>query len=696
MANFPEDITNIPTAPTLGLGIEEIIPSVPNKIVDVDSGEIPIVMPKFSSTSFRKTDSSTQKIKSSTTDKDEDFDINVLDQDLIEQTDQLSENILGNDSISDPEVPTVSTTTTMTVKQIDNTNIGHVPEVDMNETPHQTPVEEEKIVLQNMHLAQTDNPVEEKKDTPKEHAQVVQLDQQPATKKETINPVQITQNSVVKPSQRSVVTKPISIEDEDIQLDFRASGKQEIKPVEVGLESVAFEPFNPNTPDTMRTDEDAASIIIPNVTEDTFQKFIEKIEGIAKTKDKEAIRNIRLKNEDPKTYEHRLLKSAEFNTDRQASEKDALKAAIDNNHKVVSSVDLDGETYRDKKTSQSQLNRFENGSIVASNDSFPLAMALLGGIRKVHFYNSGFWVVVRPPLISELHTYYTRCDQSSAMYGKLFGQLAYLPADVEIVRAGLDLFKSCVVTSNLENCKVDNTLERCLSSQDEDTYLWAMASLMFPEGATAEYVCANDNCHYIDRATIDISQMRFFDYTRLGVEAIKYCHSSEKRTETDIANYKDNILKTTKAFPLDTEWSVHIADPSMFDKLESKSMFVDDMRNVLELDAFGDIDDYIKARYYKILAPWINKISFTRSSDGKKVFFEDRDAVNRITEALQLRISSLPQAVTDHIKNTKISYYCYSYNACPKCNKVPETEINGLIPCDMQQSFFSLTTEVLK
>ena len=120
------------------------------------------------------------------------------------------------------------------------------------------------------------------------------------------------------------------------------------------------------------------------------------------------------------------------------------------------------------------------------------------------------------------------------------------------------------------------------------------------------------------------------------------------------------------------------------------------MAQTLQLSDYTEIDNYISARYFKILAPWISQVSFTRRSDGKRIFFNDRYGIDKIVDALQLKFDNLPEIVTKHKNKTKISYYCYSYTKCPSCGAVPPAEIDGLIPCDMQQSFFTLSTELLK
>lgn len=600
-----------------------------------------------------------------------------LDKDLLKESDQLSKNILGDDKISDPDIDVVAYDTTTVVEKTPNDIVEALAiKEDTEATNVNIPTvddEDEDFVISD--------PVES----------VIQQVVEEQEKKD----IESIQAEVKEEPKKQVMAKAISVEDENIDLNISAIGKEEIKTTPVDIKA-EFELFDTTTPETKYTEEEMTEIVIPNITDDQFGAILAKLGEIEVSGTREAKRNIAAKVADRKSIESRVIRATLFGSDRQKLEQLALQENIDNKHKVYDSIEVDGVTYKDKKTAQSQLNRLDNGAIIDSKDSFALAMALIGGVRKVHFYNSGFWVIVRPPLIRELHTYYTRCGQNAVEYGRIFGQLSYLPADVEITRAGLDLFKGCIMGSNLENCKLDDTFERNLSVADEDTYLWALASLMFPEGTEIEYACANDNCHHIDRVNIDLSKLRFFDYTRLGVDALKFCHDSARRTEADLINYRDNILKVSEIYSLDAEWSVKISEPTLYDTLKAKSDFVDEMSETLQLSDYEEIDNYVSARYFKILAPWVSQVSYTRRSDGKKVFFNDRYGIDKIVDALQLKFDNLPELVTKHKNATKISYYCYSYTKCPNCGAVPPSEIDGLIPCDMQQSFFTLTTELLK
>lgn len=664
---------------------ELVIDSSGPKVTSFDDDEETFVVePSFSTSTISqakkrdyKTVTTTDKVKISTKSMNAEYDHAAtmgLDIELMKESDQPSKEIIGDDKYSDPNVDVVMYNTTRTIEntepdkpiteQLASTELPEVeiPEVKINIT---TEDEEDFSIEEDTEHLLVEEPQEEVKEI------------------------------VYEEPKKQVMAKPISVEDENIDLNISTIGTEEVKPSPINIDD-AFILFDTTTPETKHTEKEMTEIVIPNIDDKEFTEILAKLGEVESSGSREAKRNIALKASDRTSIESRVIRSTLFGTDRQKLEQVSLSDVLNQGHKVHDAIEIDGTTYKDKKTAQSQLNKLENGAIIDSKDSFALAMALIGGVRKVHFYNSGFWVTVRPPLIRELHTYYTRCGQNAVEYGRIFGQLSYLPADIEIARAGLDLFKGCIMGSNLENCKLDDTFERNLSIADEDTYLWALASLMFPEGTEIEYVCSNENCHHVDRVNIDLAKLRFFDYSRLGVDALKFCHSSNRRSEADIIDYKNNILRTSEIYPIDDEWSVKLSEPTLYDTLKAKSDFVDEMSETLQLSDYNEIDNYISARYFKILAPWVSQISYTRRSDGKRVYFNDRYGIDKIVDALQLKFDNLPEIVTKHRNSTKISYYCYSYTKCPNCGSVPPSEIEGLIPCDMQQSFFTLTTELLK
>ena len=659
----------------------------------IEEGEdVPMVHPTYST-----------KTKSLNNQK---FTHPALDKELLEQTDQPSSAIM-HDDVSDPTKGMTIYNTTI-VNPVSSSEVTSGQMATRLKEPT-TPVEEPTVEDEDFQL-DVATTADEEVSTPKVEKKVVEEPKKVESKVIPNTPVEppkekkldnekfkVTEEDTKKvvEQKKFVIPKPIKAtqDDENIDLNISSVGKEEVKQVDVNVEDL-FEPFDHTTASTQLTEDATAEMVIPNMPTEELAKYLLKINAVENSTNQEAKTTIDNKIRNRNTYEARAARAIRFKSDQQAYEQESLEEAAKEDHKVVDAISIDGTNYRDGRTSKSQLKRLESGSIIAAKDSIPLAMALIGGLRKVHFYNSGFWCIIRSPLISELHTYYTKCDQMVRSYGRMFGQISYLPADVEISQAGIDLFKSCIVKSNLENFGVGNTFENNLSCQDEDTCLWALASVMFPDGAEIEYVCSNDKCHYIDRVEVDLSKIRYFDITRLGVEALKYCHSDEIRNEADIANYKENILKHIKAYKLSDEWELSVCAPSLGELLRSKTNFISDLTLTLELDDFSSIDDYVTARYFRILSPWVNQITYTDTSTGKKILFKYN--LDTITDAFQLRHDNLPDIIVKYMKETKVSYYCYPYSQCPKCGSIPPSAVNGLIPCDIKYAFFTHTTELLR
>lgn len=703
MSNIPTEVNVVPRKENVFVEIESPVQTI--EVLSSPRQEPSFVEPKFSTRPIQRS-APVRHIQAS---------VPTELQDIARMTDTLSSNIVSsNDDISDPNVMIESSESAISLQNntqtIQDFNTipepvqSKQPEINNNQEPKPLDTYSNLILLKDedddesvelSFFTETKQPVEEHKEEPIIEEKPVEKEQ-PIIQEQPVKPTVKVEQTEDKIQVKQVAAKPVQVEDDPLDIGITTEGKEEIKPVSINIEDM-FIPFDSSTEKTIHTEKERTEIVIPNMNDDELIEMVRNITRTRISNDQEAKEILLKKNSDLTSYESRVNRSILFDTPRRKVEEDAFKDAVNKNDEIVHSKKIEDVTYKDAKSGKSQLKRLENGAIIDAKNSLPMTMALLGGIKKIHFYNSGFWVIVRPPLISELHTYFTRCQQETVVYGRQFGQLSFLPADVEISKAGLDLFKSCIDSSNLIGCKDGDTFERCLAVSDERTYLWGLASLMYPEGTEIEYVCSNKDCHYIDRVLVDLSKMRYFDYTRLGLDALKYCHSSEQRTEEDIKNYKENIFKSSKTYELDKQWSLTISEPSLFDQLEFKSDFIEDISATLELNQFDKIDEFITARYFRLLSPWVKRVAYTNETDGKRIYLSDeRSAIIDVVDALQLRYSNLPEIINEHIKNTQASYFCYSYNACPKCGNIPTTEIEGLIPCDIQQSFFSLTVEKLK
>ena len=361
---------------------------------------------------------------------------------------------------------------------------------------------------------------------------------------------------------------------------------------------------------------------------------------------------------------------------------------------------IDNKKYGDAFSGKANSKMTKPSTTMTGKQSYQTAMALICGVRKVPLYNSGFNVTIRPPLLNELHQYYVKCRSNESEFGRTFGYAAYIPADIELRRAGIDLFKNLILDSNLKD--YETNFELALTPLDYDVCLWAMASLMFPEGTTTEFFCnaiVNEKlCGNVDSAKVDISKMRFNDYSKISDEAIKYvCASGKENTRTleDIQYYKTELLPSSEELKLNDEWTIEVGVPSFQKMIDDGEAFVADMASKIQLNRGLDVVDFLKTKYFRIFSPWITRITYLNKETGSYLHFTDPVKLPEIIEALQLDEKNIPLSskIEEFFNKKKVTHFGYLYTKCPKCNTVPDLAVNGVIPSDMQQNFFTLTMD---
>lgn len=472
--------------------------------------------------------------------------------------------------------------------------------------------------------------------------------------------------------------------------DIEADTQEESSVKEEEFSASSFFPFDPNTEDTIHVDTPSTQVVIP-IDVESIGEYISAQSNAELTKEQKVI--IGAKVNDISTIENRLIRSLNFVTDSQALNLSSFTEAIERGDKLTQSVTIGTKTYRDDKVGKDQFSKLKSGTVLSAKKSLPTIVAITSGIRQVHLYNSGFWVIVRPPLLHELHLYYTACTQGEQEYGRQFGQLSFYPADVDIRQASMNLFVKCIQDSNLEGFQEEGVLERNISELDYDTCLWAMASLMYKDGTYVDYICSSNKCNNTDHAKIDLAKMRFFNWTRLGKEGLMFCHSNEKRTEEQLNKYRTEIIKSKEQIKIDDHWIVTAAVPSFYAAQQDKRNYVDQMLSDIQLTTPRDAENYVTCKYYRVFTPWIEQITYFDPETGKYLHFSDVSQIPQELDILQLNETPVPEKIINMMKTHKLSHYCYTYSQCPKCGEVPTLAVNGQIPVDMQQSFFSHAIE---
>lgn len=398
---------------------------------------------------------------------------------------------------------------------------------------------------------------------------------------------------------------------------------------------------------------------------------------------------------DARTFPGHVSRSQLFLSNTQTEMSNSMRNATGT---LSNTTTVDGKKVGDALSNRKNASKhIKDGTTLSGNNAVKTAMALICGMRQVVLLNSGFSVIIRPPLLNELHHYYLQCRFNESEFGRSFGALSYIPADIEIKKAAMQLFVDVIMDHNLANINNKQDLLRHINILDYDTCLWGMASLMFADGTEVEMFCNNRDCGHTDVAKIQISQMRFNDYDRMSQDAIRFAYQSGKdhlRTTEDLERYRTELFPQQDTIRLNDSWYIHLSVPSVSKVISEGEDYLAEMMSKIQLSKPFDVADYLRTKYYRLFTPWIEKISF-RSESGEFVHFSDPLKLPEIIEALQLDSDNikLTEQLHEFIHKHRVSHFGYLYTQCPHCKKVSDLLVNGIIPCDMQYSFFTLTMD---
>lgn len=442
--------------------------------------------------------------------------------------------------------------------------------------------------------------------------------------------------------------------------------------------------------DDIRFEEPRSPITVPLNTAEELDPVINSYVPES-TEPQEFINKQLEKLADPNDYRHYVTYARNTQlTNEQAHQTDALKQAVDNKNTLSRTVRVGDKSYTNDLI-KLDVNKYNDGDVIKGDQALKFVLSLNHGVRRVYLYGSGFWVLIRPALLNELNNYYFQCQRSTYEFGREFGQFSYIPFDVRLRKIGIELFKSLIIDSNLQNWNVGDTFEKALSKTDYKVCLWAIASLMFQNGIDVDFVCHSEECRHVDRVKIDVSKMCINNYTRIGKEALMFVYSPEKKTPEMLKKYHEDILKDRAVLELKDNWKAYVGVPSFFDDQADGEEYIAEMTAEIQITNEQNVAQYINARYYRAFSPFVINVSYTDPNTGKVLIVKNKEAIPDVLNGLQLQSVGFAEAVLDFIKRSETSYIGYIYSKCPKCGHVPTLSQNNIIPCDVQQSFFILT-----
>lgn len=337
---------------------------------------------------------------------------------------------------------------------------------------------------------------------------------------------------------------------------------------------------------------------------------------------------------------------------------------------------------------------------LSPTDARKLVIAKMQGIIRVHLYNSGFWVSIRPFSLAELQAFINEVDTEGKLFGQLLGGHFYLIHDIFIKKKFFDILPTLIMGSNFKEYTDTNKLFENISIHDYDTLLWACCTLLFKKGIDIDLYCTNKDCKHVESGVkIDFAKLCYHNTSIFKPEAMQFfmANANNELSEEDLIKYRA-MLNFKKVVDSEQE-KFNLMVPSIKRYLD----FGLDLIGKITASVNGDKDLATNTQLYaqsvinvfRMFTPWVGTLEF---ADGeKKLLIDDLDAIGTAIETR--RGEPVEKSVTDAILKfmgeTKISFYGYAMIECPKCHKKISNENVDMIPFDMQQFFFNLSCQVL-
>lgn len=399
-----------------------------------------------------------------------------------------------------------------------------------------------------------------------------------------------------------------------------------------------------------------------------------------------------IEDRDPDMMRYLILRNL---IQTQSDETDFLRESLESIKKDVGELKESLVNTTDDRASSGTKHHGEIGGASAKLST----IAAIRGLKKVYLYNSGFHIVIRPFTLSELNAYYNSVDNDSDELGRELGGLFHVITDLYIKQKFMELVPLATVSSNLVNWNEGDTLVNNISIHDYETLLWAMCTLMYKnEGVTIPLTCVAEECHYrVDDFTIDLNKIRFNRKGVLSKEQMEFVMDGEAKTEEQLEEFRNN----TDAFNKSVQYGdmqYHLQVPTLGEFISTGNKLIASITAYAqEATSLRDnkVLNELLLHANKMFVSWIKRFTYG-NPDENGFSTTDNDA---IMESLDLDIhqdTNFWEDITSFVRDSKVSYYCYTNLECPVCGVKPtQGTIDEFTVMDIQYLFFDLTCRKL-
>jgi len=401
------------------------------------------------------------------------------------------------------------------------------------------------------------------------------------------------------------------------------------------------------------------------------------------------------------SYTERLIRMLDTHTDQTVFTQEALKLLKDMTmvgsayEHIPESGNEDDKGFILKNRILTNL-KSRKGAEVTGKDARLLILAGNKNIKRVNLYNSGFLVILRGPSLLEINLVYNQLNESMNEYGRILGAVFFMHSDAKIKAILWNFIESLVIDSNLIDWDKNDRLRDNMSFADYHTVLLGILSLMYKNGYPFIHMCLNPDCKHQIEASIDLSLLQLTDFSRIPHAQMVFLAKAGKVEPEDLIAYK-KALAINDSITIGC-YKIHRRVPSVSMYLQRSESFNEEMRmSIHDIKDDRTIQEYLNFNYVRIFEPWIAYV---------EVLGEDGEISYKVLEEenIALILSQIQSSEDNeefiagmqlYTKQACLTLAGYAFDSCPVCKQEPSNKVNGFIPFDVQNSFFSMAVRML-
>lgn len=335
-----------------------------------------------------------------------------------------------------------------------------------------------------------------------------------------------------------------------------------------------------------------------------------------------------------------------------------------------------------------------------------------GGTYDIMLPNSGLWLRLREPGLSEIVTLLTEIEENKVRVGMDTKGLAFGNATAVAANSITTLALNCAIAANI-NFNTPSDLEEHISILDEPILHYALAAVMYPDGFNYKVPCIANitNCSEVIDLKLNMSNVIWYDDLKFTKEQRKLLSRRFSRISTleEIAKYKDEFTIGEDKIYWFNEIGVKLTIPNLYQRRVYVDAWIESLVDMTggtfnegpdgpNRSAYiNKLNEATKAMHFGQWVKGIYEKDESAENDEDQLITEDPEIIKEFlanTLSKEELIEDFFEAVAKFSNESITGLVALPSHVCPSCNGKQGSVLNDrfphLVPIDVIPVFFTL------